>query len=87
MVETGHLRRENDPTDRRKVILRYADHGMGVAMRFFAGLAAHHNRAMAHLSDEDLEAADRVLITMVEAMRTFRADMARPARTEPVSSG
>lgn len=75
MAETGHLRRETDPTDRRKVILRYADHGMDVAMRFFQQLAVHNREAMAHLPDEDLEAADRVFAAMIEAMRTFRDDM------------
>lgn len=75
MAETGHMRREHDPSDRRKVILRYADHGMGVAMEFFAGLSVHNNRELADLPDEDLEAADRVFVAMIAAMRKFRADM------------
>jgi DNA-binding MarR family transcriptional regulator len=80
MTETGHLRRETDPSDRRKVILRYADHGFGVAMQFFARLAEHNRQAMAHLPDEDLEAANRVFEAMITAMRDFRADM--PATTK-----
>lgn len=75
MTETGHLRRETDPTDRRKVILRYADHGMGVAMQFFARLAEHNHQAMEHLPDADLEAANRVFEAMIAAMRNFRAEM------------
>lgn len=78
MVETGHLRREADPTDRRKVILRYADHGMRVAMGFFAGLAKHNAAAMAELPEDDLEAAHRVFGAMIGAMRTFRAELAAP---------
>jgi MarR family transcriptional regulator, organic hydroperoxide resistance regulator len=75
MVETGHLRREADPADRRKVILRYADHGMGVAMEFFTMLAKHNQAAMADLNDEDLAAAHRTFGAMIAAMKTFRAEL------------
>ena len=78
MAENGHLRREADPSDRRKVILRYGQHGMSVAMEFFSKLAKLNERAMAHLPDEDLEAAHRVLAAMVDAMRSFRRDLAAP---------
>ena len=44
MIASGHLRRESDPADRRKVILRYADHGMHVARAFFTPLADAHPR-------------------------------------------
>ena len=46
MAETRHLRRETDPSDRRKVILRYDEHGMEIAMQFFGELAEHNRRAM-----------------------------------------
>jgi MarR family transcriptional regulator, organic hydroperoxide resistance regulator len=87
MAETGHLRRETDPSDRRKVILRYADHGMSVATKFFTRLGEHNHRAMAHLPDSDLEAADRVFGAMISAMQTFRADMAATARRDAANSG
>ena len=87
MTETGHLRRETDPTDRRKVILRYADHGMGVATQFFRRLAEHNQRAMAHLPDEDLAAANRVFEAMITAMRTFRAEMPKNGVKDTASSG
>jgi hypothetical protein len=35
MIASGHFRRESDPSDRRKVILRVADDGMSVARGFF----------------------------------------------------
>lgn len=85
MVETGHLRREADPADRRKVILRYADHGMGVALQFFASLSAHNTAALAELPDEDLEAAHRVFAALSSGMRAFRAELAQPEAR--VSSG
>jgi MarR family transcriptional regulator, organic hydroperoxide resistance regulator len=78
MVEHGHLRRGTDPGDRRKVILRYGDSGMSVAMEFFAKLAEHNDQAMAELPTEDLEAAHRVFGAMVEAMRTFRDELPAP---------
>lgn len=80
MVGTGHLRREADPADRRKVILRYGERGMDVARTFFASLAQHNHGAMAELPDADLEAAHRAFAAMVGAMRGFRADLAGPSR-------
>ena len=80
MADTGHLRRETDPADRRKVILRYADHGMTVARAFFAKLAEHNHRALSDLSDDDLETAHRTFVALAEAMRAYRAEL-------PVSRG
>jgi DNA-binding MarR family transcriptional regulator len=79
MADNGHLRRETDPSDRRKVILRYGQHGMSVAMEFFGKLLQHNVQAMAHLPDEDLEAAHRVFGALIAAMRSFREDLAAPA--------
>lgn len=76
MVATGHLRREADPGDRRKVILRYGEHGMTMARTFFTSLAQHNHGAMAELSDSDLEAAHRAFAAMVGGMRGFRAGLA-----------
>jgi DNA-binding MarR family transcriptional regulator len=80
MADTGHLRRETDPADRRKVILRYADHGMTVARAFFAKLAEHNHSALSDLSDDDLETAHRTFVALAEAMRAYRAEL-------PVSRG
>ncbi|MBO0681384.1 winged helix-turn-helix transcriptional regulator [Mycolicibacterium sp. S2-37] len=75
MIASGHLRREAHPADRRKVILRVAHHGMGVARGFFAPLAEHSSRALAGLPDDDLAAAHRVFAALVEAMAAFRHDL------------
>jgi DNA-binding MarR family transcriptional regulator len=75
MISSGHIRRESDPHDRRKVILRYADHGMTVARAFFTPLASHTHEALAGLTDEDLAGAHRVFSAVLEAMHTFRADL------------
>lgn len=75
MIASGHIRRESDPADRRKVILRYADHGMTVARAFFTPLEAHTRAAMAQLPDDDLAAAHRVLTALTDAMRAFHAEL------------
>ena len=75
MIASGHLRRESDPADRRKVILRVADHGMDVARGFFTPLAEHNRRALADLSDRDLAAAHRTFGALIAAMRAFRSEL------------
>ncbi len=78
MIDSGHLRRESDPHDRRKVILKYADHGLELARQFFTPLERHTHRALADLPDRDLRAAHRVLIGVLRAMRDFETDLDVP---------
>ena len=75
MIASGHFRRESDPADRRKVILRVADTGMTVGRSFFTPLAEHNQRAMAGLPDEDLAAAHRTFTAVIDAMRAFRSQL------------
>ncbi len=75
MIDSGNLRRESDPHDRRKVILKYADHGLELARQFFTPLERHTQRALADLPDRDLRAAHRVLIGVLRAMRDFETDL------------
>ena len=75
MIDSGHIRRDSDPADRRKVMLRYADHGMTVARAFFTPLATHTHDAMAALPDDDLVAAHRTFTALIDAMRAFRAEL------------
>src|ERR1700761_6173107 len=60
MIDAGHIRREADPGDRRKALLRYEEPGMELARSFFTPLGAKVRSAMADLSDSDLDAAHRV---------------------------
>jgi DNA-binding MarR family transcriptional regulator len=75
MLASGHLERHSDPADRRKVVLRVAEHGMAVAKGFFAPLARHQHDAMAELSDRDLAAAHRALAAVVAALQSFAAEL------------
>jgi DNA-binding MarR family transcriptional regulator len=75
MIASGHVRRDSDPADRRKVILRVADHGMEVARGFFTPLAEHIRRGLAEVPDEDLVAAHRTFTAVIDAMRAFRTEL------------
>lgn len=87
MIESGHIRREPDPEDRRKWLLRYEDRGMTVAHAFFRPLGAHFTSALADFSDKDLVAAHRVFDAMITAMSTFEDDLSNPRPKPSVKSG
>lgn len=71
MIAAGHIRRDTDAADRRKVILRYEDHGMEVARAFFVEVGAANRRAMVNLTDQELVAAHKVLVTLSDSMDEF----------------
>jgi DNA-binding MarR family transcriptional regulator len=75
MIDAGHVRRESDPADRRKALLRYEDSGMQLAHAFFAPLGIHLRSALADLPDADLIAAHRVFSAAIEAMSTFESEL------------
>jgi DNA-binding MarR family transcriptional regulator len=75
MIASGHVLRESDPADRRKVILRVAEHGMNVARGFFTPLAEQTRIAMAGLSDADLRAAHRTFTALIDALDAFRSQL------------
>jgi MarR family transcriptional regulator, organic hydroperoxide resistance regulator len=70
LIQSGHIRRDSDPADRRKVILRYAA-DLDIASAFFIPLAAHTRAAMADLSDSELKVGHRVLVALIQSMRQF----------------
>ncbi len=76
MINAGHVRREADPTDRRKALLRYENSGMELAHAFFAPMGVHLRSALAELPDKDLTAAHRVFTAMIRAMSTFEEELA-----------
>jgi DNA-binding MarR family transcriptional regulator len=75
MIDAGHVRRETDPADRRKALLRYENGGMELANAFFTPLAVHLRSALADLADKDLMAAHRVFTAMIAAMSTFESEL------------
>ncbi|OBJ84926.1 MarR family winged helix-turn-helix transcriptional regulator [Mycobacterium asiaticum] len=78
MIESGHIRREPDPEDRRKWLLRYESRGMSLAHDFFRPLGSHMSSAMSELTDADLVAAHRVFLAMLTAMSTFEDELHAP---------
>ena len=76
MMASGHITRQSDPADRRKVILRYSDSGLATARAFFAPLGTHTHATMADLPDADLSAASRVFTALIEAMRRYQRELA-----------
>lgn len=84
MIEAGHIRREPDPEDRRKWLLRYQESGMALAHDFFRPLGAHLRKAMADISDKELLAAHKVFTAMITAMSTFEDELAvQPPEPSP----
>ncbi|MEV3960185.1 MarR family winged helix-turn-helix transcriptional regulator [Nocardia sp. NPDC050193] len=79
MIASGHIHRETDPGDRRRVLLHYSDHGMSVAEEFFHPLGRRTRSALAALPTADLAAAHRVLTAVVSAMRDHHAALTRGA--------
>ncbi|WP_407665566.1 MarR family winged helix-turn-helix transcriptional regulator [Mycolicibacterium vinylchloridicum] len=75
MIESGHIRREPDPNDRRKWLLRYEDRGMALAHDFFRPLGSRISAALADLDDDHLLAAHQVFLAMISAMATFEDEL------------
>jgi DNA-binding MarR family transcriptional regulator len=77
MVQSGHLNRAPHPSDRRKVLLHYADHGSAVARSFFTPLAEHTHAALDEFSATELGTAHRVLTALIGSMRAFNVHLTR----------
>lgn len=78
MIAAGHIRREADPDDRRKSLLRYSDSGMELAREFFTSLGDHVHGELVGIDDDDLRSAHRVFTAMIAAMSTFDQGLAAP---------
>jgi DNA-binding MarR family transcriptional regulator len=92
MIESGHIRRDADPEDRRKWLLRHEDRGLTLAHAFFTPLGSYLHSAMAELGDQDLAAAHRVFTAMLGAMSMFDDEIralhaTETSRRRPESTG
>lgn len=86
MIDAGHIRRESDPADRRKALLRYESSGMELAHGFFTPLGAHLRAELAELPDADLMAAHRVFTAMLAAMSMFEDGLVMRQKAAPAAS-
>lgn len=85
LERAGHIRRDRDATDRRKVLLHYADRGAAVAMEFFRPLGRRTDAVMAEFTDDELATVHRFVTAMRATLREHR-DAVRAARPEPRST-
>lgn len=73
----GHLRRDRDRADRRKIHLHYGDHGMAVAQKFFRPIGKLSSTVMDEYSDDQLRTVRNFLADMVGAMGEHRDSLGR----------
>ena len=85
LIESGHIRRDSHPADRRKVILRYSEPGLDTARSFFNPLGMYTNAALNDLPDADLAAAHRVFAAVIAGMRRWQTELGTPRRGGPAS--
>ncbi|OBH53588.1 MarR family winged helix-turn-helix transcriptional regulator [Mycobacterium sp. E2479] len=75
LIGAGHIRRDNHPADRRKVVLRNDESGLATARSFISPLDAHTRLALDDLPDSDLSAAHRVFAALITALRCFQDEL------------
>lgn len=68
LMASGHVRRERDERDGRRVVLRIAPHGHDVAVSFFGPLGRAHVDALASYTDEELRLCARFLGDLVSTL-------------------
>jgi DNA-binding MarR family transcriptional regulator len=80
LERAGHVRRERDPGDRRRVIVRYGEPGLALAGKFFLPLGRHHRAATANFTDAELAVVERYLSATIEAFRSYREQLSEGER-------
>ncbi len=83
LAESGHVRRDEDPADRRRVLLEVDDPGRAVARSFFGPLGAAHSEALSAFDETELATAHRVLSAVIGVLDAFESAV----RAEPVAGG
>jgi MarR family transcriptional regulator, organic hydroperoxide resistance regulator len=69
LVNTGHVRREDDPFDRRKVVLRHTAEGDRTTGEFFAAIEHRNRAALSDVTAEDLATTERVICHLIDYIR------------------
>lgn len=75
LVRRGHVRRDVDPFDRRRVILRFVHGGRDVVDEFMSRLDHYAYRALGDMADAELEVAERVIAQLVAAILEFHTEL------------
>ena len=75
LEKVGHVRRERDPEDRRRVALQISESAMAAGGEHFGGLSRDLVAAMGAYSDDELAVVRRFLTEMTDVItRHSRAD-------------
>ncbi|MFB9376177.1 MarR family winged helix-turn-helix transcriptional regulator [Kineococcus gynurae] len=72
LEQLGHLRRERDTTDRRRVHLHYGERGSEVATAFFGPLGRRSDEIMKDYDDTELTLVLGFLTRMADALAEHR---------------
>lgn len=72
--KAGLVRRDADPSDRRKVILRFSEQGFQLCRSYFEPIQTDYARALAQVSEHDLTVTESVLDALLVAMRSPTPD-------------
>lgn len=72
LESAGHVRRERDPADRRKVTIVMCPPALQLAMDFFVPLGRLMHETVADVSAEDLQRVTAVIRRMIGAVTTAR---------------
>lgn len=69
LVCTGHVRREPDPLDRRKVVLRHTAEGDRTTGEFFRAIERRNRAALSDVPVDDLATTERVIGHLIDHIR------------------
>ncbi|MFJ8961767.1 MarR family winged helix-turn-helix transcriptional regulator [Lentzea sp. NPDC102401] len=72
LEKAGHLTRERDPDDRRRVELQVLDRATALAATFFQPLAREYAAVWGEMSDADRQVVARFLVATAEATARVR---------------
>jgi DNA-binding MarR family transcriptional regulator len=75
LERAGHVRRERDERDRRRVNLHYGEAGLELAQQFFTPLGELHRAATSDFSPEELATVRRYLGATIGAFRSYREQL------------
>lgn len=87
LCTSGHLQRDRDPADGRRVVLRCAQAGLDVSGAFFGPLAAAQVEALADFSEDELDAARRVLAALVASLESYGDQLRAGPEEDPGHPG
>ncbi|MBB5873430.1 DNA-binding MarR family transcriptional regulator [Allocatelliglobosispora scoriae] len=86
LESAGHVVRDRDPHDRRKVTIRMQNVALQLAMQFFAPLGVGMAHASADIPVTELKIASTVVRRMTQAVTDARRATARPEATDGSAS-